>query len=166
MANNVENLLAALIAPFDDIEYAMQQLIQLRDIANAFGVGLDFLGAVVGQKRNGLDDDLYRRYLAARIATNRSKGTTKDLILIARLILDDTYPSVTVKTEPIATARVQLFTAAVTDALAAVVFSFLQQGAAAGVRLLLEWVDVDPTQAFTFDTGPGFDVGHLAGSLG
>ncbi len=34
-----------------------------------------------------------------------------------------------------------------------------------GVRLLTEFSESTPANTFRFDTGPGFDVGHLAGAI-
>lgn len=80
-------LLSVLTTPFQSLEDALWSLFVVT-IDDAVGDALDKIGKIVGQPRTSLVDDTYRRYIKARIATNRSKGTIHDLIVIARLILD------------------------------------------------------------------------------
>jgi hypothetical protein len=138
LRTNVEKYLAVLIAPFNDIELALQQLIQLRDIYTATGIYLDSIGELVGQLRNGLGDSDYRRHLFARIRTNRSNGRRKDLIAIAKLILNEATSRVVVETVGPASVTVRIEGVTVPDALASILITFLAEAAAAGVRLLLE----------------------------
>jgi hypothetical protein len=138
LRTNVEKYLAVLIAPFNDIELALQQLIQLRDIYTATGIYLDSIGKLVGQGRNGLGDSDYRRHLFARIRTNRSAGKRKDLIAIAKLILNEDTSRVVVETVGPASVTVRIEDVTVPDALAPILITFLAEAAAAGVRLLLE----------------------------
>src|SRR5690349_3946784 len=87
--NNTEKLLAILATPFQSLENTLQDLLTKRSIDTAEGAQLDVIGKLVGQPRNGLDDDTYRRYCRARIATNRSNGTNENLITITDLIVYD-----------------------------------------------------------------------------
>lgn len=59
-------------------------------IDNATGHDLDVLGQIVGQPRNGQLDDEYRRFIRARIKTNRSDGKIEQLLTIALLVLGGT----------------------------------------------------------------------------
>ena len=52
----------------------------------ATGALLDIWGDLVGEVRGDLDDEDYRKFVAARVLTNRSTGVTDDLIAIAQLI--------------------------------------------------------------------------------
>jgi hypothetical protein len=134
---NMEKLLAVLLRPFNDLELALQQLIQLRSLPIAVGIQLDVIGDLLGQKRAGLADEDYRRYLFARIATNRAAGRRRDLIKIAKLILNDVSSRVVITNLGPAAATVQIESSLLTDGLAAILLSFLASAAAAGVRLTL-----------------------------
>lgn len=59
----------------------------------ATDIDLDHWGLLVGEERNGLDDDDYRTMISARILANRSIGTRDEIITIAQLV---TAPSVVV----------------------------------------------------------------------
>jgi hypothetical protein len=56
--------------------------------------GLDQWGALVGERRGGLDDDDYRVFIEARILANRSGGSPDELIEIWRRI---TAPQLSVR---------------------------------------------------------------------
>jgi Protein of unknown function (DUF2612) len=135
---NMEKLLACLLAPFDELEVAFQQLIQLRDIYTAAGVYLDSIGNLVQQARNGLGDDDYRRFLFARIRTNRSDGRRETLITIARLILNDTAARVVVNNQGPAAVVVRIESSLIPDALAAILIGFLTEAVGAGIGMMLE----------------------------
>ena len=165
-ANNIEKLLAALLVPMQDIENALQQLRYYRSVDTAEGDQLDVIGRIVGQLRLGLDDDTYRRYIRARIATHNSDGTTEDLLTICELVVYDDDAVYTLVQEGTATARLSVTEISLDPDLAAVLFGFLNAARAAGVRIILTWWESPPAEMFRFDAGPGFDVGHLASTLG
>ena len=80
-------LLRILIAPYQDRENAQQQLL-LRAVTTSTGLTLTYFGKLVGQQRNGVtDDDVFRRYVQARIGANRSTMLGEDLINVMRLIM-------------------------------------------------------------------------------
>lgn len=166
MANNIEKLLACVIAPDQDIENALQQLKAYRFVDTAEGAQLDIIGRIVGQEREGLGDDDYRRYIRARIAANNSDGTTEDLITVGFLVVYSENATFTVTQEGPATARFRVGGLAVTADLATILFKFIGAAKSAGVRIVLEWSSSAPGDTFTLDAGPGLDVGHLADSLG
>ena len=165
-ATNVEKLLLILISQFQDLENALIQLLNYRSIDTATGVQLDTIGKIVGQERNGLDDETYRRYCRARIAANRSSGTTNELIKVIGLIVYDDTAVITLTQEGTATARLLIDDLPITDALAAIVFNFVNAARAAGVRIVVEWTSSPFVDTFTLNLGPGFNIGHFAGSLG
>ena len=162
----IEGLITAIVSPFQDLETAAQACLTQRDIYTAFGVQQDVIGRIVGQPRNGLDDPTYQRYLLARIATNRSRGTTEDVINVVRLVVNDPSATIAARNEGPATMRVFVSGIPVADALAAIVFSFATSAASAGVRIVLEWSNFTPGDTYTLDIGPGLDVGHLASAEG
>lgn len=166
MANNIEKLLACLIAPCQDLEDALQQLKLERFVDTADGEQLDVIGRIAGQRRLGLDDDTYRRYIRARVATHNSDGTTEDLLTICDLIVYDDLATYVLTQEGIATARLSVIDIMLTSALGTILFGFLNVARSTGVRIILNWWESDPADMFRFDAGPGFDDGHLASSLG
>lgn len=164
--NNTEKLVATLATPFQSLEAALQQLLTERSIDTAVGAQLDVIGRIVGQPRNGLDDDTYRRYCRARIATNKSNGTIENLITVTDLVVYDDDATYKLTQEGNATARLRIADIAITTELAEIVFAFVQDAAAAGVRIVVQWTESAIEDTFTLDAGPGLDVGHLAGSFG
>lgn len=134
---NMEKLLAVLLSPFQELEVAFQQLLQLRSIYVAVGIYLDAIGKLIGQARDGLADEDYRRFLFARIATNRSDGRRRTIIKIAKLVLNDVTGRIVVRTQGPAAYTVQIENSLVTDGLAAILLSFLAEATAAGHRMTL-----------------------------
>jgi hypothetical protein len=59
-----------------------------RMLDNAEDVDLDNIGAIVGEARQGWEDDEYRRYIRARIKTLRSDGRIETLIAILVLLFE------------------------------------------------------------------------------
>lgn len=164
--NNISKLLSALVVPFVDLEAVLQQLLLNRSIATATATQLDVLGKIVGQPRDGLDDDDYRRYIRARVAAHRSDGTFEALIKVASLVVFDDDAKYVTSNEGTATVRVFVQEVTLTDDLADILFSFLQVARSGGVRIVLEWGRSTTASLFRYDSGPGYDVGHLAGGLG
>jgi len=162
--NRLETLMSVLMRPFQRFENATIQLLTLRRVDTATGEQLNVLGRIVGQPRDGLVDVDYRRYIRARVATNRSAGKREDLIRIARLVLNDSAARVHVAREGVATTTITIELAAITAAVATALISFLRDAVAIGVRLVLRYSLSTPATTFRLDSGPGLDVGHLAGS--
>jgi hypothetical protein len=154
---------------FQELEDAFVQLRDERTIDTATGVTLEDIGRRVGEPPSGLDEEIYRRRIRARIAANRSKGRVKDLIRVARLVLaetDGTVPVVTLARERYATMLVQILGDAVSEDLADTLIAFLRAAtkgtAAAGVRILLETSAYPPEERFSFEGGPGLGYGIAA----
>lgn len=160
--NNISKFLTAIcqtgVQPLVD---CLNQLYAQRSISTAVGANLDVIGRIVGQPRNGLDDDTYRRYCRANIFAHRSRGTAEDLLRVADLIVFEDAATYDIQPGGVATVVVTIEGFAVTDDLARVVFTFLQRSASIGIRVLLQYVN-QLTPVFQFDAGPGLDVGHLA----
>ena len=122
----------------------------------AQGVYLDRIGKIVGQARNGLVDAEYVLVLQARIRVLFSAGTIPDLQTILQLLTSNTilieemFPAVVV---------VQDLTAV--EAYPSVIFMIINEMHPAGVLLHYQFVPSLP--AFTYDTGPGYNIGHYAG---
>jgi hypothetical protein len=151
--NGIEKILVILSEQAQELENALWDVYYYRSIDNAFGAVLDTLGALVGQPRNGLDDADYRRYIRARIVANKSNSTVEDLILIARLILNDPAATVVVDQEGAAAVVVRIEDLAVEESLAETLISFLRTSKAAGDRLILQTSTAAPEDWLVLDEG-------------
>ncbi len=148
----VRAFVTALCGPAQRIEDALYQLLTERYLDAAIGVQLDVLGKIVGQVRNGLSDEDYKRYLRARVKVNRSSGITDHLLTIARLIVDDVDASLVFEPSYPAAGIMHVSGIPFDSAIAAVLIEFLRSAAADGVRIILEWSTVDPEDTFFWDT--------------
>lgn len=166
MATKAVQLLTALVAPAQDLENVIQQFLANRFVDTAVGAQLDIIGAIVGEDRNGLIDNDYRRYIRAKIAVNNSNGVFEDLLTIAFLVIYDasaTYIATDVGT---ATVVLRVGNITLTDALGNILATFLQKAVSAGVRIVTEWSNSLPASTFRLDSGPGLNQGHLASAAG
>lgn len=150
---NLIAFLSALVAPVQDIEDAMQQLLLERDIETAVGVQLDMLGAIVGQARGGLADADYRRYVRARVRANRSRGIVEDILQVARLVLaDEVDVTLALRTWGIASYNLTVGGVTISDEVAAILLAFLKDATSAGVRPILNYSSTDPASDLIFDS--------------
>lgn len=73
-------MVEAMVQPLQDALATIEQLRTERWIDTAVGAQLDGAGYIVGESRNGRDDDAYREAIKFRIFVNVSNGTPADLI--------------------------------------------------------------------------------------
>lgn len=174
---NIVKLLRVWLSGAAGLEFALQQLFSERSIDTAIGEQLNTLGQLVGQKRNGLDDDTYRRYIRARVSANRSRGNAPDVIAVADLVVYDDDAYLHVKRQYNASYHfvvedIIVYEATLNDAL----IEFLRASSAAGVRVMLEtWPEAEAElfelgwaggSATTTDKGLGWTGdGTLGGGL-
>jgi hypothetical protein len=149
-----------------------------RMLDNAEDVDLDNIGAIVGEARQGWEDDEYRRYIRARIKTLRSDGRIETLIAILVLLFEldaadignidvrEYYPAaIVIETIFRVTANGEYITR-----------GFLQKAKPAGVRL--DYIAWPATYANTFiaddysgafvngaTQGAADDAGGVAGGI-
>lgn len=71
---------------FDDIKVAAQVLKLDRWIDTAFGKQLDGCGQIVGEERQGRDDEAYREAIRYRIFVNTSQATPKDINTAVKIL--------------------------------------------------------------------------------
>lgn len=86
---NSPKLLAALeaiIAPLNVAELDLDDLKTKRWLDTAFGVQLDGLGSLVGERREGRDDETYREALRFRVFINTSQATPPDIMFALRYL--------------------------------------------------------------------------------
>lgn len=156
-------LLSALVRPLQELDAAAYVTMLTRALSVALGVQLDLLGGLVGQARNAQSDITYRRYISARIVTNRSSSVAADHRHIAKILLDG-IGTVEVRQSGTATVIVRVHDGAVSAALADTLLFFLTAATSGGVRLIL--VTAPQSTAETFTTSACFRLGAavLAGA--
>lgn len=146
----IRALVDSLVAPVQPVADTVAALLLQQSVDLAVGAQLDVIGKKIGQPRDGLVDATYRRYLRARIATNRSNGTHEDAIAIVGLVLGaDSGGLPRLKAENFATLYVDLFGVVPDDATTTALISFLRAAVAAGIRVLLHVFEADPSITFT-----------------
>lgn len=156
--NRLETLMTVLAAPFQRFENACIQMLTQRTVDTAVGVQLDLLGKIVGQGRQGLSDDVYRRYIRARVLTNRATGKREELISIAKLILGSPVGAiVVVRDQSIATVFVRIDGVTVDAATEAALILFLGDAVGQGIRIEVQSSEVLDSGAFMYDdaSAPG-----------
>lgn len=163
--NTNEKFLACLVTPFQSLEGALQQLLTERSVDTAVGAQLDVIGKLVGQVRNGMVDDDYRRYVRARVSVNKSTGITEDIITVTDLVVYDDAAYYRVENQGTATVKLTIEETAVATVLATRLFSMLRDTVSAGVRLVLQYGISPAVEWFQLDAGPGLDQGKLVGAL-
>ncbi len=163
--NVISDLIAILMAPLQEVEDVFQQLLTECSVTTAVGAQLDVVGALVGCRRKGLGDDVYRTHIRATVSVNKSGGTINELLAIARLVLLDDTITLDFKNHGTAAYTLMLVGAVSTD-IATAVATFVQRATSAGVRARVQYSTTPADQWFRFDSGPGFDVGHLTGGIG
>lgn len=83
---NLHAVLAALVAPFQELEVEFQKLLYLRHLSLADGIQLDRLGELIGEARSDRPDVEYRAELRNVILQNVHDGTPDAFIrLVAQL---------------------------------------------------------------------------------
>lgn len=83
-------LMAAIVGPLTTLETEADALVADRWIDTAVGKQLDGCGHIVGELRQGRNDDTYRTAIKFRVFVNISKGTPTDLIRGLKFLTDPT----------------------------------------------------------------------------
>ena len=76
---------------YDEMEKALDEVEDSRDLKKASGRALDLLGANVGQLRNGEDDERYRLLIQTKIIANLSMGDIPTINHVLTTLIDDEY---------------------------------------------------------------------------
>lgn len=87
----VRALIASFLEQVQDLEDAAWDVMTSRLIGSAINAQLDALGKLVGEARDGRDDDGYRVAITARITVNRSCGTGPEIVSILALVDTDDF---------------------------------------------------------------------------
>lgn len=154
-APGVVDVVGDLASETQALEDALFQIVDETSLANAVGVNLDRLGAIVDEPRSGESDSPYWIRIAAKILVNRSTGSIDDLVRIfgslapgAVVQVIESFPAkISVKVngvvvpDPVAFARI------------------LRQAKKAGVGTRLEYSTAAAGSGFSFGSvsapGPG-----------
>lgn len=80
---------------YDDMYIALDSVKDSRDISKANGKSLDYLGANVGEFRQGQDDERYRLLVLTRILMNLSMGDIPTINKIMSILFKDSYIGLT-----------------------------------------------------------------------
>jgi len=173
---NIEFFLDALVGPIQDLEDAAYDVLLGYLIDTSVGAQLTTLGTIVKQPRDGVtNDELYRRYVRAKVAVLNSNGTYPDLIAVTQLVLGETTTVVVMQNSGNATVLVDLGTVTGTAAaVAEILIAFLRKAVAVTVRLLLTYSESADDETFTFGTFATLSGAHsisdttltLAGAVG
>jgi hypothetical protein len=160
-APGVQELVEVLGFEVQDLEDALFQIIDETKLSAAIGVNLEHLGDIVGQPRNGMEDETYWLWIQARIRANRSSGSIDEILAIFMLI-----------NEGASFQFVEYFPAAFALKVDGIVVAApLQQAAIlrasrkAGVGGALWYSTAPPGSGFSFSggSGLGFGAGALSG---
>ncbi len=129
------------------LENVLFSLFEDRTVDSAEGSHLDAIGAIVNQPRLDADDDLYRLRIKARIRTNRSRGTTNDILGVFRAL----FPEATleIKQEPPASLTVKVLDLVLDDDPRDLALAFLREAVAAGVGASLLSSKAPKDETFT-----------------
>lgn len=151
--SNDEKQLRALLTPAADFQATARAVLAGLSIDTAIGAQLTLLGKLVGRPRAGItDDDVYRRYVRAQIAANKSDGLNRDILTIARLVIDDPAADLTLRNEGVATYVLSVDGIALSTTVAAVLMALLRKATADGVRPILEYSTATPANTLHWGT--------------
>lgn len=176
----IEAWIESYCRELDEVRQVLLDLQVLRLLDNAFGVQLDGLGDIVGQKRGGKVDDVYRQFIRARILANRSNGEGDEIYAVLETFLPDGSVLRLDETPPASFTMHDETPGGFTSDPADVLF-FLQLMKLGGVRVNFLFSLQDPSNTFTFSSQSGVKEasatqgwgnvaqttgGHLAGVVG
>jgi hypothetical protein len=146
-----------------DLENAAHAVLEGRTIDDAEGAQLDGLGALVGERRNGQTDEIYRLRIRARIQLNLSSGTGDQILSIfANLIASGQ----TIRLKEYFPASFLLTvsgTVGTTEAVGAELGRLLQTAKAAGINAQLKASTDTDENTFRFSTTTTPEVTATAG---
>jgi len=159
---NMRAILAAFLRPLQELENDSVAILEQMPLDVAAGVNLDVWGEIAGVARDGRTDDVYRALIKVTITAQRASGTVNAILdLVSELSgggAVDYTPQYPAKFRLTITPPAPLTAQQIADILAA-----LEAVVAAGVGYIVAEAAPDP---FTYDIGPGYDVGKYATYIG
>lgn len=79
---NITKILEQYLKGLHEVQQDLFTLVDNFNIEDAVGIYLDYLGKLVGERREGDNDDDYRKRIKIRLLINNSKGTPNELLEI------------------------------------------------------------------------------------
>lgn len=147
----MEGILRSYAIQLQELEDVFFQLLLLKSIEDSSGVQLDGLGAIVGEPRDGRDDDEYRPAIASRVLINKSSPTVEQILAVFNSINSRLY---TIQDRGYATFELEISGSSTTMGLAIVkLLQILQEVKAAGVRAKLLYHQASEDDVFAFADG-------------
>lgn len=137
------------------------------DLETAPGVFLERIGDIVGEARQGREDEIYRLWIRARAKANRSAGSVPDMLEILELILPAgtvvEYVDLPYEIRDAEAYFIIYGNVPYPDQVRAI----LESVVGAGIQLDVTFITTDPAGTFSFEGGPGlgFNEGAFAGIL-
>lgn len=157
----IEALLTSYLDEVQLLSDAIWSVIVGRLIDQAVGYQLTVLSRLVGESVRLEDDDRQRVLVRARIAVNSSRGRGNDILNVATLLLDGIAFSLV---EHYPGAMVLTIESAI-DFTPTLEHRMLEEAAAGGVRIDVNFTEEDPDGLFRWGAGPGWGVGTWAGTV-
>lgn len=90
---NIEAMVRLYAEQLDDIESLLYILLNIYDIDTMTGVQLETIGEIVGQSKQGVSDEDYRKLLRFKIGVNNSEGTIPYLLDLIKVTTESTISS-------------------------------------------------------------------------
>lgn len=153
----LQTLVEVLMGQVQDCEGVAWQLLTERTLDYATGDQLEGLGLIVGEPRNGRDDDEYRVALRVRIAVNRSNGKPEEILNVLDLIFSGALDAQVREYYP-ASFTIDLHNPAVAPNTADVVVRFLRDAKPAGVGMNLGYSVVPQAETLVWGDYEGQSV--------
>jgi hypothetical protein len=141
--SNTKLFLTSMVEPWQLLEETIHACIAQRNVNVAAGFQLTQLGELVGMRRSEQttdDDEVYRRFVRAKIAINKSDGQPEQIYKVARLMLGDTVHTLEIDNQGAAAYVLRIGDDLLADDIAAHLLTFFVKPATSGgVRAILEW---------------------------
>lgn len=151
------SLLSLFGEQIQDLEDALDQVLNETDLDTAVGAQLDGIGEIVGEDRSGRTDGPYRIALRTRIALNISEGTIEDLLNLALAISGGTQAEAEEYFPAGFVIRIlDPLPAGTEPARIGAVVASAKPAGVQGVTV------IHTAPPFQFDTGTGYDEGKYA----
>lgn len=155
----VVGLVTALLDEVQELSDAIYYAYAFRQLADAFGAGLDQWGLMFGLRRQGLSDDDYRIHLQVRLLILHGSGTAPELLTIFTLLAPSPRTVSFIARYP-AGFEILISTEASLegDELA----DILATARGGGIDAQMRWSSEPLTATFTTEGGGGLGVTTLA----
>jgi hypothetical protein len=161
------SILMDRVQEFEDLAYdvLLEQLIE-----NAQGVHLERLGRRIGEKRGSFtDDDEYRRVIKARALANASECAIQTIIDITETVMEPhlSVPEPNIRLYQHGRKHIRVEYDVDTDPGDALRLALVRLvGIAKCGGTSYRVIEVDNSDSFRYDLGPGYDVGTYARIIG